>query len=460
MIDVTLYEFKKRENSTLRPDTSVTQKTHSCQLKEKTSLLNPVLIFDFGKKGNPAYYNYCYIEELGNRYYFINDWSYDRGIWIAECSVDVLASWKISIGNSTQYVTRSSYTYNGGVVDNAYPAIQPPTVEVVSANSPWTTNLNNGTYVISVINNDDGGIGSAHYYSMTQNQMNDFMSYMLGDSSYLGITEISEELSKALLNPAQYVTSCVWYPFSLSGGTSVSGVKFGWWVSDTSGKELSDTIHYETLDFTLPKHPQAASRGVYLNKAPYSYYTLYFPGVGTISLDSAQMTADTLTVSCAVDMVANQARLSLTCGNIISVQYAQLGVPIQLTQLSQASNLSNIASGVGGLVKNAMTGNVAGLISSGFNLIGSAVQVAAPEPTTIGSNGSVVSLAYRPQLKCVFYQLVSEDNADLGRPLCQAKVISSVPGYIEVLHADVALTGTATENQRIKSYMESGFFYE
>lgn len=459
MIDVTLYEFKKRENSTLRPDSTATQKTHSCSLKERTSLLNPVLIFDFGKQGLPVYYNYCYIEDFGNRYYFIRDWSYDHGLWVAECEVDVLGSWKISIGNSTQYILRSSYTYDGGVIDEMYPAKQPPTVSVVDTASPWTTVLANGTYVISVLNREDGGVGSAHYYALTQDQMNEFMSFMLGDEDYTNISEISTELTKALFNPVQYVTSCVWYPFT-AGGTVISQIPFGWWVNTTSGKTLTDTIHYETLEFTVPKHPQAASRGAYLNKAPYSYYTLYFPGVGTIAIDSAQMAADTITVQCAVDMVANQARLTLTCGKIISVHYAQLGVPIQITQFSNAKNYEGIATGVSNAFASAALGSVSGFVSGAFNAIMSGVKTAAPEGTTIGSNGSIVGLAYRPQLKAVFYELVSEDNADLGRPLCQAKVISTVPGYIEVLHADVALTGTATENQRIKSYMESGFFYE
>ena len=108
MLSVTLYEFKKRENSTKRPDSTVTQITHNAVLKMPTSLLRPEITFDFGLKGNPSYYNYAYISDLGNRYYFIRDWTVGDGhLWTAHLEVDVLASWKNSIGNSTQYVTRS-----------------------------------------------------------------------------------------------------------------------------------------------------------------------------------------------------------------------------------------------------------------------------------------------------------------------------------------------------------------
>ena len=64
MLSVTLYEFKKRENSTKRPDSSATQRTHNAVLKTPTSLLRPEISFDFGLKGNPSFYNYAYISDL------------------------------------------------------------------------------------------------------------------------------------------------------------------------------------------------------------------------------------------------------------------------------------------------------------------------------------------------------------------------------------------------------------
>ena len=49
-------------------------------------------------KGNPSFYNYAYISDLGNRYYFIRDWTVSEGhLWTAHMEVDVLASWKASI---------------------------------------------------------------------------------------------------------------------------------------------------------------------------------------------------------------------------------------------------------------------------------------------------------------------------------------------------------------------------
>lgn len=458
MLSVTLYEFKKRENSTKRPGVTATQKTHSAVLKDETSLLNPKLIFDFGLKGNPSYYNYAYISDLGNRYYFIRDWSVGPGhMWTASLEVDVLASWKNSIGDSTQYLLRSSNTYDGGVVDTYYPAKQPPSVVVNDTATPWTTTLKEGTYVLGVINDEDGGYaetgrGATIYYAMTSAELGSFMNYLLKDPDYLAIEELSDNLTKALFDPLQYIVSCVWYPFEIEG-QATTDIKFGWWsVAGATGKFLSTPIHYETVELDIPKHPQAASRGEYLNRKPFSSYTLYFPGVGNVNLDDSQFGADKLTMQVAVDLMTNTARFTVTCGKIISVQYPTIGVPISMAKLSQ-----DVINGAGSMVGSLMKSNPISAITS---FVSSAIDFATPEATTISSNGSLVSLAYRPQLKGVFYLLVDEDNADLGRPLCKMRQLSTLPGYQKILHADVAISGTSEENRRIKAYLEDGYFYE
>ena len=68
--------------------------TLSGNLKEDTSILNPVVLIEIE---DPAEYNYTYIPEF-NRYYFINDIvSVRNGIWRISMTVDVLMSFKSSI---------------------------------------------------------------------------------------------------------------------------------------------------------------------------------------------------------------------------------------------------------------------------------------------------------------------------------------------------------------------------
>lgn len=469
MLTVTLYEFKKRENSTKRPDASATQRDHRAVLKMPTSLLRPEITFDFGLKGNPSFYNYAYISDLGNRYYFIRDWTVSEGhLWTAHMEVDVLASWKASIGASTQYVKRSSFTYDGGILDHIYPTKQPPEITITKDASPWTTALASGSYVLGIINNKDGGMGAAHYYLFTQSRMNTLMNYLLGNTNYVGsISEISDQLLKVLFNPLQYIVSCVWYPFSIipdeTGNlTKLDTTPIGWWELDVPCYQLNTTLKYFTSTVPVTKHPQAASRGEYLNKQPFTTYTLYYPGVGSIVLDPSLITTDNVIAQCAVDLIANQARLTISSSGLVSVQYSQIGVPIQLAQMAEQSlsMIGDFAKGGTSVAASAATGNILGAVGSVFDMIGNAVSHAYPQTTLASSNGSIVGLSYAVQLKTICYRLVDEDNADLGRPLCKVRKISDVPGYQMIMHADVAIAGTREENQMIKDYMESGYFYE
>lgn len=456
-LTVKLWEFRKRENSTLQPDDTWPMTEWDCVLKDNCSLMAPQITINFGYLGNPSFYNYAHISGLGNRYYFIRDWVCEHGyIWTAQLQVDVLASWRYRIGESTQYLERSSYASDGGVVDAMYPAKQPPNIQTVNLASHWFADLNQGSYVLGILNGDDGGVGAAHYYAFTQAQLNSFMAYLLGDESYTLVDEISASLTKTLFNPMQYIVSAVWYPFKIKG--TAETVKFGWWTSSVTAADLTTTIYRFTDEITLPTHPQAA-RGAYLRKAPYSNYTLYYPGVGTVALNTAELDNQPISVQCAVDVVANQARLTITTTgsstHIVSQTYTQLGVPIQLAQFT-----GDVLGAAGKLVsagKNLLAHNFAGAV---FDAVGSALDTFTPDVDSISANGSIVSISYAIQLRALFYLLVDEDNADLGRPLCKAGKVSEYPGYQKIIHPDVAITGTAEESAQIRAYMEAGYFYE
>ena len=56
--------------------------------------------------------------------------------------------------------------------------------------------------------------------------------------------------------------------------------------------------------------------------------------------------------------------------------------------------------------------------------------------------------------------VVDENLAEIGRPLCQTKVINTLSGYILCQLADCQISGTQEEAQKINNYMNTGFFYE
>ena len=95
-MNAVFYAFEKKKNSTARPGTGVSSATIAIELKDDTSVLNPVLIMTATTSGmptpfNPSYYTYVHIPSF-SRYYFVDDVKYVLGHWEFYLSIDVLAT--------------------------------------------------------------------------------------------------------------------------------------------------------------------------------------------------------------------------------------------------------------------------------------------------------------------------------------------------------------------------------
>lgn len=468
MLSVTLYQFPKRENSTKRPDSTVTQKTHNAVLKMPTSLIRPELTFDFGPKGNPSYYNYAHISDLGGRYYFITDWTVKEGhLWTAHMEVDVLASWKINIGESTQYVTRSAFASDGSIIDGLYPAKGDVTLSAESTDIwPIVTAISGGSYVVGIVNNSADAIGAVAYYVFSEAQFRAFMSYLMGDVSWTGqIEEISADLLKVLFNPMQYITSVMWYPNNAPSGTKVTSIPFGWWDLPVSAAKLkTEGVPPSAAIITIPKHPEAAARGKYLNASPFSQYTFDSRVWGVIPIDTtAIINEELMFMDYIVDYTTGIADMYLKAGlndYAIAVRRGQYGVPVQIAQIGM-NYLNTALTAVNGAANVANNWfNPIGAITAGANMIGDMVNASMPDFATSGSNGTIANFTSAPTLYAKFLPVVSDDNEDRGRPYCKKVKLSTLPGYQVIADPDLSLPGTSEENRMVKSYLASGYFYE
>ena len=118
-INVKFYTFSKKVNSTARPSSgAVVAEFSNVLIKSGSGVVSPVL--SISTSANVSKWNYCYISDW-TRYYFIKEWTWDNGQWIAYLAIDVMATYKNEIGSSTQFVTRSSSSSDGDVIDTAYP---------------------------------------------------------------------------------------------------------------------------------------------------------------------------------------------------------------------------------------------------------------------------------------------------------------------------------------------------
>lgn len=464
---VSLYTFSKRENSTKRPDTSPA--TFACTLKSNCSIHNPVLEMRLDE--NPTQYNYVEIGQFG-RYYFIESWEWDAGRWLAHCREDVLATWKDIIGSSTQYVTRSSAQSDGNIIDNLYPTLGGANTVTNAITNPFPSSYSGGTYLLGIINNENNQTGVVGYYAFRPDDFRELMNTLLNDVEWLNISgdEISEGLTKALFNPVQYITSCQWFPILQMSGELQSTTPFGWWELSCGSRPISALSRiFETQTITIPKHPLTASRGMYLNLEPYARYWLRCRPFGDIPLDSTLLyNESSIKLVPMVDYPTGQGFLNIYAGSdtdntkALAYDRCQLSLPIPLAQMSRDYlNMATTAvSSLGGAFGAALSADVGGFIENTVSGIGNTIKSSIPQLRTSGSVGAIAEFSYNWSLNAAFYSPVAEDNADRGRPLCQMRQISTIPGYIMCADADVELPASAEENREVKAYMESGFFFE
>ena len=453
MFSAIFYKHTKRVNSTLQPTGSGT--TYTIELKADSSVLAPTIMLDLGQSGNPSEYNYCYIAEF-HRYYWVK-WTWDNRLWVGSCKVDALASWKTYIGSYKGYVGRAASSYDGNIQDLYYPAKANPTAtEQELSNIKAAMRQTAGGYIVGTISgSNQTGVS---YNLMGNDEFEDFLDYMFA-ASYLSATDISQDLQKELINPFQYIASCMWFPF-LDGTAHHFGgtVKFGFWDSGVTCTPIDESNRtYSVMDaLQLTQHPQRATRGAYLDNNPFTRRQIEVFGFGTIPIDSSYfVNSNSCSVMVKVDKYTGIGELTVeAAGATVLRTQAQVGVPIKISQITQ-SVLSPAIAAVGA-VSSALTGNFVGAVSG----IGNTIQSAMPQVQTSGSSGSKIDFVRTPRITSQFYNIVDEDLASRGRPLCKAVTLSTLSGYIKCEDADPAIPCTDEELSEIVSYLNGGFYYE
>lgn len=499
---VNLYTFSKNSNSTLRPGASAA--TYNCILKDDCGIMAPVIQLDLGLTADPSQYNYAYIPAF-SRYYYVSEWQWSNRLWWAYLEEDTLATWKNSIGSENFYILRAANAYDGTITDDMYPTFPKPEVSIHQGSErPFLPIFNQGNYVVGIINNSGSAIGAVAYYVFTDAQFRTLCDRLMANTDWLSVPKdvldggIDDNLLKTLFNPFQYIVSCKWFPFDVPKGDGLSDVPYGWWKLNNvdCSKLSSGGMYTKSVNFAISPHPQAASRGAYLNSGPFSEMELYYEPFGTIILDPAYFSGESqLTALVTVDCITGFSTLEIcryedvsstvgypntivktaTGDFSVNIQIAQMGVD-RLTQAetvvtgaanvtrdtlstaAQATNISNLLNPVSGELSAAASG--AQTVSTAASAIADGIRSSIPQMQTSGMNGSLAAFANIPILRQTFYRIVDEDLADTGRPYCKVATPASIGGYMVVRNANVRFAGTINENAAVKAYLESGFYYE
>ena len=482
ILNVILTNTTKKHNSTAVPTMSGSGvKTLSCMLKEGSSIIRPVLIFERANVGHT--YNYVYIADF-SRYYFVDDIVYDGARIYYYCSVDVLATYKSTIGASTQYVLRAAHTYNEYVIDHYYPVTTRIRQYSEFLGTPWLEyGSSRGIWVVGIINEE-----GVTYYAFTRSMFEQLMDYMLSPNfvaDQLGITVTEAQTNpqwRTMIDPISYLTQCVWLPISYSTGSPASprfteeSVKVG---TATRSELQAGNISHSTAGRTpvqytptpMP-HPQSNARGEFLNSPGFTDCRLVIPPFGAFELNPLEVNQyDRLQVNVEIDCTNGVGKLVVygytgtgadekLVSVLLSAQ-AQVGVPLPITQII-TPGLSPIQVGMQavGTVAAAATGNAMGAIAGGASMIESYYASKVPRASTVGSRGTIAGIHGNAYFEYVWKYVADDDNADHGKPLCEDYQLSTLPGYQMILEPHIHTTGTASEDDQINSYLASGYFYE
>jgi hypothetical protein len=471
-IDIQFYTFGKKINSTAIP--SNPDYTASCELREGTDQLNPQILLNYT---NPVAFNYARIEAF-SRYYFINSWTWESGIWVGSLTVDPLASWKNTIRAYSQFVLRSESSSNPYVVEGAYPIQTNPTISIQTFNYNTSdqfyfydsdNSMNTGFhFVVKAIFGSPGEGGYSAGLQLLLMNGYAFYDFM---SEIANLPDFSEIITNCLVN-------ITWYPFDISQKIPFTGqsnfkVQFpgnkSFVLSDSRSRAgmIGSNQKFIELNWSIDI-PQYDTNTQYLNTPPFLTASILFYPYGTFQVNTQKFFPynGTVNLSSRVNLDVNNSVLSykfvdsaglpsyepiLTMPLGSSIPFST-GVSNSLRSGFQMTN--NVIDTIGSLFARDFKGTLTGLqdsISTAMSGFVPTVQIQG------GTDSAIVDIAPRMATQKL---IIDTAPSKLGNPLYKYVALNTLTGFCQCMNASLPLTCTEIEHEQILQYMNGGFYLE
>lgn len=499
---VTFYKFPKKPNSLKIPTSGGVDL--DCQLLDNCSLSTPSIIvanIDFT-------YSYCFIPDFG-RYYFVHD-----SVILAQnryqynLIVDVLASFRTEILESSMYVKRSASSYNLFLPDDTWCH----TTNFVESISTYALSGYNaqGCYLVQVVSVESQTTANpaSTMYAMTPSNLSALLAYMFDEVNYSNLSDF--DMTATYFNPFQYITSCRWYPFSVNDligtGSSLVTVKYGWWEATgvqarlvtSYGKSISQSI-------ALPANNDWTDKD-----SNWSRLALFVPSCGLTEIDTS-FCGQTLTCKMDIDFNTGKTFVSLTTGanQVCATLSGEIGAEVALNQISTQPNIPTskegllgtalsvggatlarnpkgtintiinfgktvfTASPLGGLVGalnpkvGTLSQNAGAMIDSGKEIasdVGDAIMQTLLNPTVTSAGADGCRFTQNENHNFILYRRkythYNSALSKLGGVCNRVETLSNLSGYTVVANGVVEINGTQEEKNAICNLLEGGFYIE
>lgn len=491
-MEVILYSFKKRRNSTAVPSGGT---SFDCILKKSSTVCNADIELNVGVTTRMSQYNYARIPNFG-RYYYV-EWEYQDSLWIAHMAVDVMASFRSDIGAANLYILRAANAFNSTITDNFYSITSQITTEVLDGMCPWIRydagsagGSTGGFYVLGIAGGGDNG--AITYYGMDKLYFQQFCTKLYNTTDWMKIdwkalVGLTEQVLKTLVNPGQYIVSAKWFPLDVYGqGMKMSGsVKLGWWDIKQQCYIVdfpSLTYHIGTL--TFPRHPQAETmHGDFTDFKPYSYYYFYTPPFGIIEVDRSDYRNNLVSIDVWIDMITGDAelRFNTSFGKAVNNVKVPFAVDVPILQMTvdygsalgsavemyagQISGAGNVGAGLLSIRPSAIvsqaTSGISEIIKSTTGGIGNMVSALNPRGSIINQQSSYMDFINNNwEFRSKHYLLSPLSRENVGQCLCETRNVASLGGYMLPEEVSFVMGGSLKEQIEVRNIMSGGFYYE
>ena len=481
-MDIRLYRFNKKENSTKRPIALTPYYVvEGCTINNSASTVCHIALTLPSKpvidsqNVNTTYQNFNYVFiPVFNRFYWIRDWRYNgNGTFTAYCEVDPLASWAGYILNGSGYISRTGNEAlaTDNIPDDFYNAIpQYTTVSEPYTLGHYTADPKGGTFVIGTVVTTAPEYGAVNYYMVPVSEMSILVSNMVATKSGTQPptadewknTSLTGDILKSLVSPMQYLVSCKWFPFHTNYmETQMVDVWLGQWPSGARGIKLvgddatslnpfsgnnNDVYTYHAL--TIPKvYPTTEGYGRIAEYPPYTKYTFISPTFGTLALDPIVCCSrDELIIDIVTNLITGDARTTLSYfGNpsdtaqsenlqVLAQTIKPLAIDINLTQVAvDYLNMTKSALDAGGSAVNAFLQpwnagtNVVNAVKSGLDA------VAYSFSPNVSGNGSAGGTFWydidNVIIQAQFQHTTPRYPAEFGKPYNRFESLAGHNGY-------------------------------
>ena len=467
-MNIELFSFNKRKNSTKAPTGSGTQV--SVVLKEETSSMKPG--FELTSSNLPA--NVNYVKAFGNWYYISDITLQTNTKWLISCVLDPLASFAAAIKNTTAFIEYAD-TYNSRIYDPRLAKLINAT-EMSVADEVGSPIIGTGYYVIDIVGKD--GTGS---YRINNSQISSIYAsiYTWWQNFSSGLSWVT--VPDAIMNlgflfltgdAASCIRSIRHLPGDYPSGGTPTSIYLGMYDTGETGIQIPfDSSYSQTINLTIP-HPS----NVMQRSGNTCEYTLYIPFIGNVSLP-ADILADETTLHVHLVLMRNTGELACrvyidgekTLGTYGANVASQ--IPIGGSGLSARSVMNSVASVgaaaiAGGEAMAAAKSASGGAAAATKALSAAAAGLGQLQATTssVGglSNVAAGKLDKHVRLTCSYWD-VSTSGSNLtsliGNPYYKTDTIGN-HGFVKCSGASIDIAGYDDVIDTINSYMNNGIYIE